>query len=250
VRGRDGRLIDDRPPRDVPSGSGPAGSGPWVRVFTAWNLAVFATWVVLPFVLAGSIAWVPGWLHLVSVGVGAVSEDRYAARRNPALKARRRMIGAGTKAWDLAWNVAFWPFMASIAVAGGLQHGAEGHSMPAGSWALGLPLLAAGFALSAWAMATNPWFEGTARIQAEIGHRVFEGGPYRHVRHPGYLGLVLWALGTPFLLRSTWSIAPAVAAAAWVALRTGLEDAMLRRELPGYAAYASRTRFRLVPGLW
>jgi protein-S-isoprenylcysteine O-methyltransferase Ste14 len=221
-----------------------------VRVFTAWNLAVFATWVVLPFVLAGSIAWVPGWLHLAAVGAGALSESLYVAWRNPGLRERRKRIGAGTKAWDLVWNAAFWPLMASIAVVGGLQHGALGPSMPAGSWALGLPLLAAGFALSAWAMATNPWFEATARIQAEIGHRVFEGGPYRHVRHPGYLGLALWALGTPFLLRSTWSIGPAFAVAAWIVLRTALEDAMLRRELQGYAEYAGRTRFRLMPGLW
>jgi protein-S-isoprenylcysteine O-methyltransferase Ste14 len=33
-------------------------------------------------------------------------------------------------------------------------------------------------------------------------------------------------------------------------MRTALEDAMLRRELPGYTEYAGRTRFRLVPGLW
>jgi protein-S-isoprenylcysteine O-methyltransferase Ste14 len=221
-----------------------------VRVFTAWNMAVFATWVALPFVLAGSIAWVPGWLHLAAVGAGVLSESLYVARRNPGLRARRGRIGPGTKRWDLAWNAAYWPLMASIAAAGGLQHGTRGHSMPTGACAPGLLLLAAGFGLSAWAMGTNPWFEATARIQREVGHRVFEGGPYRYVRHPGYLGLALWALGTPFLVRSTWAIGPAVAAAAWIVMRTALEDAMLRRELPGYTEYAGRTRFRLGPGLW
>ena len=105
-------------------------------------------------------------------------------------------------------------------------------------------------ALSAWAMGTNPYFEGTARIQTEVGHQVFAGGPYRHVRHPGYLGLVLWALSTPFLLLSLPSFVPALATAVWIALRTALEDRMLRRELPGYPAYASRTRARLVPWVW
>ena len=32
--------------------------------------------------------------------------------------------------------------------------------------------------------------------------------------------------------------------------RTTLEDAMLRAELPGYADYAARVRYRLVPGVW
>jgi protein-S-isoprenylcysteine O-methyltransferase Ste14 len=41
-----------------------------------------------------------------------------------------------------------------------------------------------------------------------------------------------------------------VIAGAWVVVRTALEDAMLRRELPGYAQYATRVGHRLVPGLW
>ena len=107
-----------------------------------------------------------------------------------------------------------------------------------------------GFILSAWAMSMNPHFEGTVRIQTEVGHRVFEGGPYRCLRRPGYLGLALWALGTPLLVRSVWSIRAAVAAAAWIVLWTGLEDATPRRELEGYADYARRTRSRPIFGLW
>ncbi len=225
-------------------------TGHWITALTAWNLAVFAAWVVVPFVLARSATWPAGWLHLAVVVAGSAAEGRFVARRNPELKARRKKIGAGTKTWDLAWNVAWWPLMASIATVGGLQQGRSGANLPAWAWPAGVAVVASGFVLSAWAMGTNPHYEGTVRIQAEVGHRVFEGGPYRRVRHPGYLGLVLWALGTPLLLRSAWSFGPALAAAAWVVLRTALEDSTLRRELPGYADYTRRTRFRLVPGLW
>lgn len=76
------------------------------------------------------------------------------------------------------------------------------------------------------------------------------GGLEQAVRHPGYLGLVLWALASPFLLLSARALFPAALAAAWVVMRTALEDALLRRELPGYAEYARRVRFRLVPGAW
>jgi protein-S-isoprenylcysteine O-methyltransferase Ste14 len=52
------------------------------------------------------------------------------------------------------------------------------------------------------------------------------------------------------LLLSRWAFAPGVLAAAWVVLRTALEDRMLRRELAGYADYARRVRWRLLPGVW
>jgi len=58
------------------------------------------------------------------------------------------------------------------------------------------------------------------------------------------------SLPRPVLLAlGAWTVA-ALAAAAWVVLRTALEDATLRRELDGYAGYARRVRFRLLPGIW
>jgi protein-S-isoprenylcysteine O-methyltransferase Ste14 len=124
-----------------------------------------------------------------------------------------------------------------------------GHRRLAG-WlvAVGCLCFAAGLALSALAMAANPFFEGTARLQPD--QRVVEAGPYRRLRHPGYAGLLLVSLSSPLLLRSLLALVPAVLAAAWVVLRTVLEDRMLRRELDGYQGYARRVRWRLVPGLW
>ena len=222
----------------------------WRTVFTLWNLAVLSIWLVLPFLLAKSVRWPAGWLHVGVVAVGLTTESIVVARRNPGLWIRRKGIGLGTKNWDLVWNMAFWPLMASIAAVGGLQRGMDGTLFPVWIWPVGLLVVASGFILSAWAMGANPYFEGTVRIQTEVNHHVFEGGPYRHVRHPGYLGLVLWAMGTPLLLLSPWSVGPAVVTTAWIVLRTGLEDATLQKELPGYVEYTHRTRHRLLWRLW
>lgn len=220
------------------------------RLLGLWNGLVFLGWLALPFAAAGSAAWWPGLVHLAALLLGAAIQRAIVARRNPSLLLRRREIGPGTMGWDLAWNALWWPLLAAVAVLAGLDHRAGGPSLPLPALAAGLLLLAAGFSLSTWAMASNPFFEGTVRIQREVGHRVVDAGPYRRVRHPGYLGLVLWALATPLLLLSRRAIPAALWAAAWVVLRTALEDATLRRDLPGYADYARRVRTRLVPGLW
>ncbi len=99
-------------------------------------------------------------------------------------------------------------------------------------------------------MASNAHFESTVRIQHDVGHAVVDGGPYQFVRHPGYASFVVGALGAPLMLLSWPALATGPTLAVWFVVRTALEDATLRRELPGYADYARRVRFRLVPGVW
>jgi protein-S-isoprenylcysteine O-methyltransferase Ste14 len=99
-------------------------------------------------------------------------------------------------------------------------------------------------------MTVNRFFSAMVRIQADRGHRVVENGPYRWMRHPAYAGGVIANLATPLMLGSAWALIPAGLTVALVVLRTSLEDRTLQAELPGYAAYAARTRYRLVPGVW
>lgn len=79
---------------------------------------------------------------------------------------------------------------------------------------------------------------------------MIDTGPYAFVRHPGYAGFVGWILSTPLLLASARAWLPALLAVAGIVVRTALEDRTLRAELAGYAEYAARVRFRLIPGLW
>ncbi len=213
-------------------------------------LPVFGAWLVVPFVAAGTLRWPAAWGYFVTMIVAAALHGRYVARRNPGLRERRRRIGEGTRSWDVAWNFGHWLLMVAIPVAAGLERARHAATMPPAAFAAGAAILAAGFALSARAMAVNPFFEGTVRIQKDVGHRVVDQGPYGVVRHPGYVGLAAWSLSGPFLLLSVWGLAVAAASVAWIVLRTALEDAFLRRELDGYADYARRVRYRLVPGIW
>ena len=75
-------------------------------------------------------------------------------------------------------------------------------------------------------------------------------GPYRLVRHPGYLGGSIANVAAPLLLGSYWGLIPAALLLAPMILRTYLEDKTLHEELAGYRDYALEVPFRLVPHVW
>ena len=99
-------------------------------------------------------------------------------------------------------------------------------------------------------MIVNRFFAPAVRIQSERGHETVTTGPYRFVRHPGYAGMLLAVVAESFVFGSLWALVPAAALAGVVAWRTAREDRMLRAQLAGYADYASRVRYRLVPAVW
>lgn len=104
-------------------------------------------------------------------------------------------------------------------------------------------------ALVTWAMVANTFFALANRIQSEHGHTVATGGPYRYVRHPGYVGAMLFELATPILLGSFWALLPGGLSALLMVVRTALEDRTLQRELAGYVDYLQQVRYRLLPGV-
>jgi protein-S-isoprenylcysteine O-methyltransferase Ste14 len=116
--------------------------------------------------------------------------------------------------------------------------------------AVGVGLFVAGFALVLWAMSANRYFSQVVRIQDERGHVAVTGGPYRILRHPGYVGMMTSMAGAVLLLGSPWAWIPAALYGAVLVVRTAREDAALIAELPGYREYAARTRSRLLPGIW
>jgi protein-S-isoprenylcysteine O-methyltransferase Ste14 len=99
-------------------------------------------------------------------------------------------------------------------------------------------------------MWVNNWFSSTVRIQMDRDQHVVQDGPYRYVRHPGYVGGILMAVSASLILGSLWALIPASIVVLLLVIRTYLEDTTLQKELPGYADYTKKVRYRLVPGLW
>jgi protein-S-isoprenylcysteine O-methyltransferase Ste14 len=158
--------------------------------------------------------------------------------------------GEGTKAWDKAIGGLLALMYFLLPLTAGLDARFGWSSLPVAWLAPGIALFVLSGMLAHWAMLSNPFFEKTVRIQEERGHHVATGGPYRFVRHPGYVAFILMGLALPLGVGSAWALLPAGLNAALIVLRTALEDRTLHRELPGYAEYAQRTRYRLLPGVW
>lgn len=87
-------------------------------------------------------------------------------------------------------------------------------------------------------------------INVEPGQHVVSTGPYAVVRHPYYAGLLLWVLATPLALGSWWGLLLLVPMALVLASRIHYEERFLTQNLPGYAEYCQRIRYRLVPSAW
>lgn len=101
-----------------------------------------------------------------------------------------------------------------------------------------------------WAMVSNRFFSTVVRIQEERGHAVETGGPYRYVRHPGYLAFIIMSLTVPVILGSLYSLILSAIVSGLFIIRTTLEDKTLLKELNGYDTYALKVKYRLIPFIW
>lgn len=222
---------------------------PILRRFVPVVVSVAITSVCL-FGSVGRLDWLNAWVLL---GLNFVASIVTTALlwRNPELLAERSNIKAG-KSWDKA-IVGVVVLLGPMAtwITAGLDtrfHWSDG--MPPLAFIVGVVVAVLAAALIAWAMRSNKFFSSVVRIQKDRGHVVVTGGPYRFVRHPGYTGMSVFTLATPLILNSRWAFAPAMATAATAVLRTALEDRTLHNELDGYADYARRVKYKLVPVIW
>ena len=199
---------------------------------------------------AGRFDWTNAWI-LLGLNFAASLITTALLWRSAELLAERSNVKAG-KSWDkaivgmvvLVGPVATW-------ITAGLDerfHWSSGMLAWALTPAIAVAVLSA--ALIAWAMKSNPFFSSVVRIQKDRGHTVVAGGPYRFIRHPGYTGMAAFTLATPLILNSSWAFVPAGVTAAMTVLRTVLEDRILRNELDGYAEYALKVRYKLLPAIW
>lgn len=211
------------------------------------SAAFLAALAVALFVSAGTLEIWSFWLYIaifaavfvvafLTLDAGLLRERMHPGGRKPPLSLRLFSL-----VLFLHWIVA------------GLDRGRFHWSDTVPLWlqAIGLMITAAGYALCLWAMYVNRFFSSVVRIQTDRGQRVITDGPYAFIRHPGYLaGMLIIVASGPALGSWFATVLLVVLSLPFLLYRAVTEDRVLKAELPGYRDYASRVRWRIIPGLW
>ena len=215
------------------------------------GLAAMAAIVgALLFLAAGTLFYLEAWIFLGMFLGASLGVTLYLMRRDPAMLARR--VKAGPVAEQrprqrIIQALASGAFLCLLAVPA-LDRRFGWSRLPATIVVLGEALVAAGFVVVFRVFKENSYASAVVEVGAQ--QRVIDTGPYAVVRHPMYAGALVLLAGVPLALGSLWGLLALGPMAAVIVWRLLDEETFLTAQLPGYAAYCAKTRYRLIPRVW
>ena len=202
---------------------------------------------LLIFLPAGTLAYAYGWLFvgllfgpmLIAGFVMAFAAPELLKKRLDAKEKQAAQKGV------LAFSGCM--FIAGFVTAG-LDFRFGWSEMPA--WVVfgASALFVGAYILYAEVMRENAYLSRT--IKVEKGQRVVDTGVYGIVRHPMYMTTLLLFAMIPLILGSWYSLIAFAFYPAIIVFRIKDEEDLLTRELPGYAEYKQKVKYRLFPFIW
>jgi protein-S-isoprenylcysteine O-methyltransferase Ste14 len=206
----------------------------------------------LLFASAGTTHWPGAWALLATSAVLGPACGLWLAKTDPALLAERMRLTAREEqpAADKKFMLVFAATALIWLVTIGLDRRLQASDMPLALQVLGLAMYLASTGFIMWVFRENSFAAPVIKVQAARDHHVVSTGPYAFVRHPMYSGIMLFFVGVPLLVGSWWGVALAPLFSILFAVRAGIEERALIAGLPGYADYAARVRYRMLPGIW
>jgi protein-S-isoprenylcysteine O-methyltransferase Ste14 len=206
---------------------------------------------LLLFLTAGTLDWVWGWALVILYAIWTLFNGLIIGIRNPELLVERATRKNDGKDKDtLILSLIGILTLAKYILAG--YDFRYRWSAPFSSWIhlLGFLFAFVGYSLVSWAMVENAFFSLETRLQPDRDQKVITSGPYHYVRHPGYIGTILFELFNPLLLGSWWAFIPSSLILILIVMRTIREDKMLMQNLDGYQEYAKIVNYRYFPEIW
>jgi protein-S-isoprenylcysteine O-methyltransferase Ste14 len=218
----------------------------------AWpRQLVFLVFITaLLFAPAGTLDFWQAWLFLAVFVACMVPLGIYFVRTDPALVERRMRAGPAAEqepVQKVAIGIVCAALLAMLIVPG-FDRRWHWSGVPAWLTVVADATIVASFVIFFYVMKQNSFAAATVRV--ERGQTVVSTGLYGVVRHPMYMGTLPLTIAMPLALGSWWALLPVIAIVPALVWRLVDEERVLRRDLPGYAAYCARVRYRLVPGIW
>lgn len=214
---------------------------------------MLALQMIIFFISAGHVVGPRPWTFFGASFMQYALSTAVQYKLNPELLVQRlKRKREGSKLWDeILMRVSNLTVLIAVPAMAGLDIGRfQWSDLDVQFAVLGFVFFIVSTILINWAMAVNPHFEPTVRIQKDRGHSVISSGPYKIVRHPGYLAGILYTLSIPLIIGSVFTFIPVGIYVILFIISTSLEDRTLHKELDGYSEYAKQVKHKLFPGIW
>ncbi len=209
-------------------------------------LALFSLGALF-FLPAWTLKYWQAWVYMLVLAVPLIITVRYLYQHDPALLERRMRMKErqGTQKIVIALS---WPIFLAAFVIPGFDYRFHWSEMPLFVTLLADVLVLLGYLFVGLVFRTNSY--ASRVVEVEKGQKLIATSPYALVRHPMYLGVLVFYIFSPLALGSYWAVIPALFMIPMLVTRINGEEKELSQNLEGYKEYITKTKFCLVPGIW
>lgn len=208
------------------------------------GLPLIALVIILP---AGKLNYWQGWMWMATILLPMVFIVPYFLIKDPALLERRMRMREKESFQQKIMVLSYLYFMIAF-VMPGLDVRFGWSNLPSWVSILADVFVLAGYLTFVWVLTVNSYLSRT--VQVDVGQKDVSTGPYSIVRHPMYAGVIVMYMASPLALGSYWAILPAALVIPLLIARIRNEEEVLVRDLPGYAEYRQKIKYRILPGVW
>lgn len=217
----------------------------WLGLVITLSVMAFAL-----FLSAGTVDYWQAWVYLGVFSTVSSLITVYLMKKDPALLERRAAGGPTQEKRPVEKVIMSFASLGFVAVpiVSGLDRRFGWTNVPPDLCIAGDLLTVLGFWIVLRVFKENTFASST--IETATNQTVISTGPYSLVRHPMYSGGAVYMLAMPLALGSYWGLPAAAFMLSFLVWRLFDEEKFLAGNLPGYTAYCSQVRWRLVPGVF
>ncbi|MCD4671239.1 MAG: isoprenylcysteine carboxylmethyltransferase family protein [Anaerolineaceae bacterium] len=199
------------------------------------------------FLPAGTLRYWQAWMYMSTLFTPMFVVLAYLLKNDPELLERRMRTKEKESRQNLIIKLSYPVFLIAFLMPGFDQR-FSWSNMPAIVAILADVVVFSGYMMFFAVLRENSYASRVVEVAEE--QKVISTGPYALVRHPMYLAVLLMYGCSPLALGSYWALIPISGIIPVLVARIKNEEEVLLRDLPGYAAYQQKTRFRMIPGIW